>query len=341
MPEDGSLGNIRHFWRGARRRKPWWLGTDWLMRDKRIYRERDPWREKIGRPARQQSATKPPPPPTPWGEVQQPATETPKQDGDYYWRGALRRRPWYSNRPPMAGPPPRRGLPLHVAIIAVMFGLICAGAAYAALTYLRPAFQPLNALAVRVIDGDTISIAGVPQNIRLVGFNAPETSEPQCSLEGGLGKSATDRLRRLVATNDLDFAYVRCACRLGTAGTSDCNFGRACGSLRVGGEDVGDVLVAEGLAVPFDCGWTSCPKLPRPWCGEVAPATAPAPPIGSGQTPGNCVIKGNVSINSGERIYHMPGQEFYDETRIQPQHGERWFCTEAEARAAGWRKARR
>ena len=54
-----------------------------------------------------------------------------------------------------------------------------------------------------------------------------------------------------------------------------------------------------------------------------------------------CPIKGNISISSGERIYHVPGQEHYDETIISPQYGERWFCSEAEARAAGWRKARR
>ncbi|KJS10056.1 MAG: hypothetical protein VR78_14960 [Hoeflea sp. BRH_c9] len=54
-----------------------------------------------------------------------------------------------------------------------------------------------------------------------------------------------------------------------------------------------------------------------------------------------CVIKGNISINTGERIYHVPGQEYYDPTRISPEYGERWFCSEADARAAGWRKARR
>jgi hypothetical protein len=53
----------------------------------------------------------------------------------------------------------------------------------------------------------------------------------------------------------------------------------------------------------------------------------------------SCTIKGNVSIDSGEHIYHVPGQEYYDQTRISPQYGERWFCSEAEARAAGWRKA--
>ena len=53
-----------------------------------------------------------------------------------------------------------------------------------------------------------------------------------------------------------------------------------------------------------------------------------------------CDIKGNISINTGERIYHVPGQEYYSETRVSARHGERWFCTEEEARAAGWRKAR-
>ncbi|PBB67403.1 hypothetical protein CK228_16405 [Mesorhizobium sp. WSM4312] len=54
-----------------------------------------------------------------------------------------------------------------------------------------------------------------------------------------------------------------------------------------------------------------------------------------------CNIKGNISINTGEHIYHVPGQEHYWETKISPEYGERWFCSEAEARAAGWRKARR
>lgn len=54
----------------------------------------------------------------------------------------------------------------------------------------------------------------------------------------------------------------------------------------------------------------------------------------------SCKIKGNISINSGARIYHVPGQKYYSQTRIRPEHGERWFCTEAEAQKAGWRKAR-
>jgi hypothetical protein len=52
-----------------------------------------------------------------------------------------------------------------------------------------------------------------------------------------------------------------------------------------------------------------------------------------------CNIKGNVSITSGERIYHVPGQHYYEATIISPQYGERWFCSEQEAHAAGWRRA--
>ena len=54
----------------------------------------------------------------------------------------------------------------------------------------------------------------------------------------------------------------------------------------------------------------------------------------------SCDIKGNISA-SGEHIYHVPGQRYYDVTRISPGKGERWFCSEAEARAAGWRRSRR
>ncbi|MCV9960359.1 succinoglycan biosynthesis protein exoi [Pararhizobium sp. BT-229] len=54
-----------------------------------------------------------------------------------------------------------------------------------------------------------------------------------------------------------------------------------------------------------------------------------------------CDIKGNISINSRERIYHVPGQKYYSETRIRHEYGERWFCSEQEAREAGWRRAYR
>lgn len=56
------------------------------------------------------------------------------------------------------------------------------------------------------------------------------------------------------------------------------------------------------------------------------------------QPPGSCLIKGNIS-DSG-RIYHVPGTPFYDRTKVDEAKGERWFCSEDEARAAGWRPPR-
>ena len=53
-----------------------------------------------------------------------------------------------------------------------------------------------------------------------------------------------------------------------------------------------------------------------------------------------CAIKGNIN-REGERIYHMPGQQAYGVTRINQGKGERWFCSEDDARAVGWRKALR
>jgi hypothetical protein len=80
-------------------------------------------------------------------------------------------------------------------------------------------------------------------------------------------------------------------------------------------------------AVSFDWSGGRMPEL------TAAPLMAMLP--GSG-----CNIKGNISIETGERIYHVPGQKFYQQTRISPEHGERWFCSGDEARRAGWRKSR-
>ena len=52
----------------------------------------------------------------------------------------------------------------------------------------------------------------------------------------------------------------------------------------------------------------------------------------------DCPIKGNINAD-GERIYHTPFSRWYDRTRISQRVGERWFCDENEARAAGWRPA--
>jgi micrococcal nuclease len=55
---------------------------------------------------------------------------------------------------------------------------------------------------------------------------------------------------------------------------------------------------------------------------------------------GDVAAKGNIG-QRGVRIYHVPGGQYYSRTRMDLGKGERWFCTEVEARAAGWRRSRR
>ena len=125
--------------------------------------------------------------------------------------------------------------------------------------------SPLDPGQIEVLDGDTIRVAG--ETFRLVGFDAPETYRAQCPSERELGNRATFRLRQHVAEGGLDLERIACACRSGTEGTPRCNYGRSCGVLRVHGQDVGAMLIAEGLARAFVCGRTSCPAR-EPWCAN-------------------------------------------------------------------------
>ncbi len=54
----------------------------------------------------------------------------------------------------------------------------------------------------------------------------------------------------------------------------------------------------------------------------------------------NCDIKGNIS-SSGEKIYHVPGGQYYGVTQIDRSKGEKMFCSEDEAEQSGWRKSKR
>ncbi|AGB43218.1 hypothetical protein Mesau_00732 [Mesorhizobium australicum WSM2073] len=127
---------------------------------------------------------------------------------------------------------------------------------------------PLARTEFTITDGDTIRLDGSAKGTRLVGFNAPESIEPRCAVEADLGQRAKARLTELVASAKLELQMIPCSCATGTEGTDRCNYGRSCGSLFSNGQDVGDVLMSEGLAVPFICGATSCPPTPRPWCAS-------------------------------------------------------------------------
>lgn len=98
-----------------------------------------------------------------------------------------------------------------------------------------------------VYDGDTVEVlcGGTTQTARLVGFDTPETSPPRCPAEGALGLKAKLRLGDLVARGQGGIL-------LDHKGWD--RYGRRLIEMRIGGRDVGEVLIAEGLAVAYTGG---------------------------------------------------------------------------------------
>ncbi|NEP12948.1 MAG: cold shock domain-containing protein [Symploca sp. SIO2C1] len=87
------------------------------------------------------------------------------------------------------------------------------------------------------------------------------------------------------------------------------------------------------IAKGFSASNSPSPSTPNP-------DTVISNPNTSINQPG-CNIKGNISHNTGNKVYHIPGMEDYESTVIDPLKGEKWFCSESEAIANGWRKAPR
>ena len=187
-------------------------------------------------------------------------------------------------------------------------------------------------------DADSLKVGSV--TVRLFGIDAPELDQ-SCKRADG----ASWRCGRWAATE----AKARFDGRTAICTALDRDrYDRIVARCYVGGIDIADVLVRSGIATAYrkySLEYIDAEKVASIgsigiWAGTLdAPAdhraaTAPAPQLSAT----GCAIKGNIS-GSGQ-IYHMPGQKFYDDTRISPARGERWFCTEAEARAAGWRRAR-
>lgn len=139
-------------------------------------------------------------------------------------------------------------------LISIVFMLVASAASAEHIDYQE----------IRVSDGDTISAHGI--TYRLVGFDAPETRRAKCNVERAMGYEAARRLRQILANAEsLDLVEVRCSCRPSTHGTRDCNHGRSCALLSADGEDVGDVLISEGLARPYHCAGNRCPAQ-ETWC---------------------------------------------------------------------------
>jgi cold shock CspA family protein len=94
---------------------------------------------------------------------------------------------------------------------------------------------------------------------------------------------------------------------------------------------VGILAALALMVVQFNRGRSLPPVSSMPQSAPVSQAEPMPQP--------DCVIKGNISINTGKRWYHLPGMEDYETTVIDPVQGERWFCSESEAIANGWQKA--
>jgi endonuclease YncB( thermonuclease family) len=144
-----------------------------------------------------------------------------------------------------------------------MFRLLAA-LAIAAVTVHHAAASSISPGQIRVIEGDTIVADG--RTVRLSGFVTPESQGARCAGERELAIKAVKRVRELIQGGDLDYSPVACSCPTTILGRLMCRVARSCGVLKAHGRDIGDILIAEGLAAPFVCEGEQCPKAPRPWC---------------------------------------------------------------------------
>jgi endonuclease YncB( thermonuclease family) len=192
----------------------------------------------------------------------------------------------------------------------------------------------------RVIDGDTIDISG--QRIRLHGIDTPEAKQT-CQRQGVTwlcGAAATKALRNLIGGEK-----VTCIQR------DKDRYGRIVAVCHANGVNLNAAMVLSGMALAYR-------RYSDDYTGHEASAKAAARGLWAGQFVApwewrrgmrlvsegtandaeGCRIKGNIG-SKGDRIYHMPGSRSYDGTVITASKGERWFCSEEGAKAAGWRRA--
>jgi endonuclease YncB( thermonuclease family) len=214
----------------------------------------------------------------------------------------------------------------------------------------------------QIVDADTVYIGQT--KIRFNGVDSPETDQICLDAAGRTwtcGIEAWEQLRSF--SRDREWS-----CEL----TGTDIYRRSLGSCTVGGENVSRWLVQNGWALAFrrysmeyvldehlarehQRGlWSGAFIAPWDWrhrgsstviLGALSVPTAAQRALVSNtaanQAPpaGNCLIKANLS-SKPQCIYHVPGGNFYDRLNMQPRSSRRWFCTEAEAQAAGCRKSK-
>ena len=203
-----------------------------------------------------------------------------------------------------------------------------------------------------VTDGDTVVIRNT--RIYLHGIAAPESAQV---CEDANGQEYRCGQAAAIALSDhIGEANISCEPR-----ATD-RYGRTVVVCRKGTEDLNAWMVIQGHAMAFRrystdyIGqekeartrkrglWAGTFEDPSDWRrrrrggqGETLPGAEMPRATHEAMT---CTIKGNIA-RSGERIYHLPESRDYARVMIDERAGERMFCSEAEALAAGWRARQR
>ena len=200
---------------------------------------------------------------------------------------------------------------------------------------------PVDAMEISgpavLTDGDTLAIGG--QVIRLHGIDAFENGQ-DCTKRGrsyNCGAESENALRKMIGGRDVscvgsdfdDYSRLIAICDAGAGDLSAAMVRAGHGLAYV--EYSSAYVIEEGEARDARRGaWAG--TFTAPWefrANGWANAAQQAPD-------GRCPIKGNIN-GKRERIYHAPWSRSYKRTKINIAKGERWFCSEAEAVAAGWR----
>ncbi|HSE34767.1 MAG TPA: thermonuclease family protein [Candidatus Paceibacterota bacterium] len=206
---------------------------------------------------------------------------------------------------------------------------------------ISPSGERTPEAVLRVIDGDTIELAS-GERVRYIGIDTPESVDPRRQVEC-LGKEAAERNRELVGNRVV---------LLESDIEERDKYGRLLRYVYLeDGTMVNETLVREGYADPatfppnirhvdrFLAAATLAREEKRGLWGAICTDASDTVTASEPTTaPDGCVIKGNIS-SSGERIFHAPECPYYSRTRIDSARGERYFCTETDAEADGFRRA--
>ncbi len=132
-----------------------------------------------------------------------------------------------------------------ILLLSIFLGLLLLARAHA---------ETFDGRRVVIIDGDTIAIGS--ERVRILNVDTPETFRPRCEAELVAGLKAKERLAELLRAGPV-----------GIDRHGEDRYRRTLARLSVGGRDVGSVLIAEGLALPWKDGRAAWEVRRRHWCG--------------------------------------------------------------------------